>query len=139
MSKLISSAATQVSALSENSQPSTKAPPFVDTPLKQAMRHAFDHPTYENIKHVADVALLHAEQQEPMRALALWLQRKVHDDAIYTCASAALFSGKSYEHNAGVDWPHEPDDDSYLLFENCQHPNCVLVRQAAPVASEGQK
>ncbi len=24
-------------------------------------------------------------------------------------------------------------------FDLCQHPNCVLVRQAAPAASEGQK
>lgn len=59
------------------------------------------------------------------------LQRKVHDDAIYAGAVAAMFSKAAWEHNAGVDWPHEPDDDSYQAFENCIHPDCVLARSAA--------
>jgi plasmid stabilization system protein ParE len=71
---------------------------------------------------------------ERVLELAQRLQKEVHERAI---ASSPMFSKAHWEHHAGEDWPQEPDDDSYLFFENCVHPDCVLVRsgdaiQAAP-------
>lgn len=62
---------------------------------------------------------------ERLRALARKFQEEAHWNAV---RANALFSVEHWKHNAGVDWPHEPDDDSWIAFENCQHPLCVLVR-----------
>lgn len=65
--------------------------------------------------------------QPGLRELAMRLQRKVHEDAVN---ANAMFSVEHWKHNAGPEWPHMPDDDSYLFFENCKHPDCVLVLAA---------
>lgn len=44
--------------------------------------------------------------------------------------ASPLFSVQHWQHNAGPAWPHEPDDDSYIAFENCQHPACKWAREA---------
>jgi hypothetical protein len=62
-----------------------------------------------------------------LRALAGRLQRRVHEEAVH---ASPMFSRAHWEHNAGADWPHEPDDGSYTLFENCIHPDCRLVLEA---------
>ena len=52
-----------------------------------------------------------------------------------------LFSKAHWEHNAGPDWPDD-DGDSYIAFENCRHPDCVLVRAddlAALLRREGDE
>ena len=59
--------------------------------------------------------------------LAAKLQREKHEAAV---VAHPLFSKAHWEHNAGRDWPEQPDDDSYLAFENCADPDCVLVRSA---------
>ena len=61
--------------------------------------------------------------------LAQRLQRQVHEQAVH---SNAMFSSEHWKHNAGPDWPEQPDDNSYSDFENCVHPDCVLVRSATP-------
>lgn len=66
-----------------------------------------------------------------LQALVTRLQRREHERAI---GSHPLFSVEHWKHHAGEAWPHEPDDDSYLAFENCEHPDCVLARSAAVVA-----
>src|ERR1035437_7893920 len=65
---------------------------------------------------------------ERLRELARRLQRNIHDAAVH---ASPMFSTAHWEHHAPDEWPHEPDDDSYLLFENCGHPDCVLVSQPA--------
>jgi hypothetical protein len=64
--------------------------------------------------------------------LALRHQEREHDHAL---ASHPMFSRAHWEHHAGADWPEEPDDDSYTAFQNCIHPDCVLVREAAEALS----
>lgn len=57
--------------------------------------------------------------------LVLRLQREKHDQAR---GAHPMFSVDHWRHNAGKDWPHEPDDGSWELFENCEHPDCKLAR-----------
>ncbi len=66
---------------------------------------------------------------EALRALVVKLQRRVHDEAV---AAAPLFSLAHWEHHADPDWPEQPDDDSYLAFENCVHPDCKIARGCLP-------
>jgi hypothetical protein len=54
-------------------------------------------------------------------AVLLPLARRNHEAAI---GAHPLFSVDHWKHNAGIDWPQEPDDNSYEAFENCQHPIC---------------
>jgi hypothetical protein len=70
-------AETRLAALSAGAQesqgPATliDAKPFVDTPLKQAIRRAFDYPTIINIEEVASAALSAGAvpQQEPQECV----------------------------------------------------------------------
>jgi hypothetical protein len=68
------------------------------------------------------------EGPDALRRLAARLQRRVHERAR---EANPLFSVDHWKHGAGYDWPHDPDDGSYEAFENCKHPDCVLVRDAA--------
>ncbi len=56
------------------------------------------------------------------------VQRREHQRAI---GAHPMFSVEHWQHNAGQDWPQQPDDDSYQAFENCQHPDCAAARQAS--------
>lgn len=56
--------------------------------------------------------------------------RREHYQAV---GASALFSVEHWKHNAGPEWPHEPDDDSFTAFENCKHPLCAAVRPDDPV------
>ena len=60
--------------------------------------------------------------------LLLRLQQAEHERAL---RAHPMFSSAHWQHNAGPDWPEQPDDDSYIAFENCKHPDCVTARQAA--------
>ena len=61
----------------------------------------------------------------PLQELTVRLQKQVHNHAI--CASP-LFSVEHWKHHGPDDWPTEPDDDSWLEFENCVNPDCILAR-----------
>jgi hypothetical protein len=50
-----------------NAQAPANAAPFVDTPLKAAIREAFDNPTIANIKRVAELAALGPGQETAPR------------------------------------------------------------------------
>jgi hypothetical protein len=70
--------------------------PFVDTPLKQAIRRAFDHPTIANIEAVAAVATK-ADPPVPAALDALpW--RCFHCDEVFTDAAEAK------EHFGADEW-----------------------------------
>jgi hypothetical protein len=62
---------------------------------------------------------------QQMRMAARSLAELAHWKAV---GASPLFSVEHWSHNAGPDWPHEPDDDSYIAFENCQHLACRMVR-----------
>jgi regulator of replication initiation timing len=64
------------------------------------------------------------QSRETLRTALEPLARKEHDRAVH---ANALFSVEHWKHNAGPDWPHEPDDDSFAAFENCKHPLCALA------------
>lgn len=88
-------------------------------------------------KFAAIAALLrsHGELRETLSRV----QRRVHDSAI---GASPMFSVEHWKHNAGSEWPEQPDDDSYQAFENCMHPDCALARTALPAApsrTEGRK
>ncbi len=70
------------------------------------------------------------QARHTLQSLALALQAAEHEQAIRRGRDTIFGTREAWRHNAGDDW-HDEDDDSYLAFENCQHPNCVLVRQAA--------
>jgi hypothetical protein len=77
-----------------------------------------------------EVAALPRVPEPNLLELVTRLQREQHERAV---ASSPMFSVEHWKHNAGPDWPEKPDDDSYLFFENCQHPDCTLVRTAHAV------
>lgn len=60
------------------------------------------------------------------------IQEREHDRAVF---SHPMFSREHWEHNGGMDWPREPDDGSFVRFENCKHPDCVAVREVAAALS----
>lgn len=70
-----------------------------------------------------------SERLRALVELAERLQREKHWQAVYAHATAAMFSKAAWEHNAGPEWPHQPDDDSWQAFENCIHPDCKLARR----------
>jgi hypothetical protein len=75
--------------------------------------------------HERFLRLTSSEQsRETLRTALEPLARKEHDRAVH---ANALFSVEHWKHNAGPDWPHEPDDDSFAAFENCKHPICALA------------
>jgi hypothetical protein len=77
-----------------------------------------------------------AEWCEQITQLAYRLQEQEHERAL---ASHPMFSKSHWEHNAGNDWPHDPDDGSYLFFENCVHPDCRLARLALPPRAQEEE
>ena len=68
-------------------------------------------------------------QLAALRAAVEPIARREHERAV---GANALFSVEHWKHNAGPEHPHEPDDDSYIAFENCKHPLCASVRSADP-------
>ena len=77
----------------------------------------------------------HDEQpiHHDLQSLALELQHAEHERAIRRGRDSIFGTNEAWQHNAGVDW-HDVDDDSYLEFENCQQPNCLLVRTSSAAA-----
>jgi hypothetical protein len=68
-------------------------------------------------------------QLAALRAALEPIARREHERAV---GASALFSVEHWKHNAGQEHPHEPDDDSFIAFENCKHPLCASVRSADP-------
>lgn len=66
-----------------------------------------------------------AEAAESQLAALRAAARHEHERAV---GANAMFSVEHWKHNAGQDHPHEPDDDSFIAFENCRHPLCASVR-----------
>lgn len=64
----------------------------------------------------------------PTREQAKSLAALVEDAHVSAVNKHPLFSSEHWEHNAGREWPHSPDDGSFEAFENCIHPACVAAR-----------
>ena len=69
-------------------------------------------------------------------ALLQKLQRAQHERAL---CSSPMFSVEHWKHHAGPEWPELPDDDSYLAFENCKHPDCILALLAVERGTAAEK